>query len=205
MADDQVIDFSQVTGFADALAKSPGAFIPYATDAMTQSVRLIQGGMAEYPPATEANQPGRFSLKTGQPMGYYERGRGWWYPIMTRETLQDAAGGKYGKSRGVVKASKLIRTVSRVQGYKLAGGGESEQLGKSWTTNVQASDTGVQGEVGTNTSYAPYVQGDEQSSLLARYGWDAHQIDAVVEQLMPDLDEIWNAAADQFVKELIGG
>ena len=199
-----VIDFSQVTGFEDALAKSPSTFIPFATDAMTQSVRLIQGGMAEYPDATEANQPGRFSLKDRRPMGFYERGRGWWYPIMQKKTLEAAASGKYGKSRGVIKASKLMRAVAQVQGYKLAGGGKSEQLGKSWTADVQSSADGVQGEVGTNTSYAPEVQGEEQSQVLAKYGWDEHQIDVVVENLMPDLDAIWDQAADQFVQALIG-
>jgi hypothetical protein len=199
--DEQILDFSDVTGFADALAKSPQAFIPFATQAMTISVRLIQGGLAEYPPSTEANQPGRFSLATREPMGYYERGRGWWYPIMTRETLQATAGGKFGKSRGVVNASKLMRQVSRVQGYKLAGGGKSEQLGKSWAVNIQASETGVQGEVGTDTSYAPYVQGNKQSGVLAKYGWS--QMDAVVDELMPQLEEVWSAAADEFVKELI--
>ena len=194
------IDFSSVTGFADALAQSSETFIPFATDAMTASVRLIQGGLAEYPPGTEANQPGRFSLKTGRPMGYYERGLGWWYPIMTRETIQAAAKGQFGKARGAVKASRLTKTLSRVQGYKLIR--SSEQLGKSWATDIQVSGGGVQGEVGTNTSYAPYVQGDEQSSVLAKYGWDAHQLDVVIDDLMPDLDSIWNSAADDFVKEL---
>ena len=203
MADD-VIDFSSVTGFVDALAKSPGAFVPFATQAMTISVRLIQGGMAEYPPSTEANQPGRFSLTTHKPMGWYERGRGWWYPIMTRETLQAAAGGQFGKTRGVIKASRLQKSVYRVAGYKLAGGGESEQLGKSWSVNVQATDTSVTGEVGTDTSYANYVQGDRQNTILARYGWEAHRMDNVMDELMPQLEDVWNQAADEFVQALAG-
>jgi hypothetical protein len=202
MADEPTIDFSQVTGFQDALAQSPQAFLPIATDTMTESVRLIQGGMAEYPPETEANQPGRMSLKDHRPMGFYERGRGWWYPIMKRETLQAAASGKYGKTRGVVKASKLLRAVSQVQGYKLAAEGASEQLGKSWTTDVSTTDEGVTGEVGTNTSYADPVQGPDQAALMGKYGWTP--MDEVVDGLMPDLDEIWSAAADQFVRQLAG-
>ena len=204
MSDEPTIDLSQVTGFQDALAQSPQAFIPYAVDAMTESVRLIQGGMAEYPPATEANQPGRFSLKDHKPLGFYQRGLGWWYPIMKKTTLEAAASGKYGKTRGVVKASKLIRAVSQVQGYKLEAGGTSEQLGKSWTADVQSSEDGVTGEVGTNTSYAGDVQGEEQSQVLAKYGWDEHRIDVVVDDLMPDLDEIWSGVADQFVHSLAG-
>ena len=198
--DDYELDFTAVTDFRDALAKSPEAFIPYAVDAMTETTRLIQGGLAEYPASTEANQPGRFSLKTGRPMGYYERGAGWWYPVMTRETLQKVAGGKMGKARGVIKASALIRAVSRVQGYKLIR--SSEQLGKSWTTDIQVVADGVMGEVGTNTSYAPFVQGDEQSALLAKYGWDAHQLDYILYDLMPTLEEVWSQAADDFIKEL---
>jgi hypothetical protein len=204
MADNQVLDFSDVTGFEAAFAQSPQWFIPFATDAMDASVRILQGGMAEYPPATEANQPGRFNRITHEPMGYYERGRGWWYPIMTRETLQNAAAGKFGKSRGVIRASNLMKSFSRVKGYKLAGGGESEQLGKSWAVDVKATADSVTGEVGTNTSYAEFVQGDEQSGILARYGWDEHRMDVVVENLMPDLDAVWNLAAEQFVQALTG-
>jgi hypothetical protein len=171
---------------------------------MNESLRVIQGGMAEYPEATEANQPGRFSLTTHKPMGYYERGRGEWYPIMQRQTLEAAASGKYGNTRGVVKASALLRAVSQVAGYKLAGGGKSENLGKSWTVDVQSSDTGVTGEVGTDASYAGAVQGPDQSRVLAHYGWDEHRIDVVVDELMPDLDAIWAQAAEQFVMEITG-
>lgn len=202
MADEPTIDLSQVEGFQQALQDSPQSFLPFALDGMTLSVRVIQGGMAEYPPSTEANQPGRFSLKTGKPMGYYERGRGWWYPVMTKETLEAAAGGKYGKGRGMVKASRLQKSVSRVMGYKLEAGGTSEQLGKSWTADVQQIGDGLEGSVGTNTSYAEPVQGDRQSTVLAKYGWDDHTMDAVMENLTPQLDEIWSQAAEEFVKEL---
>jgi hypothetical protein len=75
-------------------------------------------------------------------------------------------------------------------------------LGKSWTTDVSATDTGVTGEVGTNTSYADAVQGPDQAALMAKYGWTP--MDEVVDGLMPDLDEVWSGAADQFVKELAG-
>lgn len=198
--DDFELDFTAVTDFQQALGKSPEAFIPYAVDAITESTRLIQGALAEYPPSTEANQPGRFSLITGRPMGYYERGAGWWYPIMTKKTLENAASGKYGKARGVVNASALIRAISEVKGYKLIR--SSEQLGKSWTTDVQTVEDGVIGVVGTKVSYAPFVQGDEQSSILAKYGWDAHQLDVVMEDLMSTLEDVWSGAADNFIKEL---
>jgi hypothetical protein len=54
----------------------------YLADAMQDALFTIQGeiGYASYPPATEANRPGRVD-QDGNPMGYYERGRGWWYPV----------------------------------------------------------------------------------------------------------------------------
>lgn len=201
MADDY-LDFSDWIEFQEALKNSPGAFIPFAADAMETSVRLVQGGLAEYPPSTEANEPGRFSRTTGRPMGYYERGRGEWYPIMTKQTLEESAGGKFGKSRGVINASKFQKSISQVQGYKLIPG--SEQLGKSWSTSVHVADVFVEGEVGNNASYADYVQGENQSALMAALGWESHSVDAVLEDVMPELDANWRDAADKFIKSLPG-
>ena len=199
----KTLDFSQYLNFQAALAKSPDAFLPLAVTAMMTSVRLIQGGVAEYPPATEANQPGRFSLKTHKPMGYYERGRGSWRPILMKETLEAAAKGKYGKSRGVINASAFQLSLSRVQGYKLRA--SSEQLGKSWTTRVTQAETSVEGVVGNDTSYGIYAQDKEnQSGVLAKYGWDEHTIQAVFEQLQPEIDQIWKDAVVDFVDQIIG-
>ena len=199
----KTLDFSQYLNFQAALAKSPDAFLPLAVTAMMTSVRLIQGGVAEYPPATEANQPGRFSLKTHKPMGYYERGRGSWRPILMKETLEAAAKGKYGKSRGVINASAFQLSLSRVQGYKLRA--SSEQLGKSWTTRVTQGETSVEGVVGNDTSYGIYAQDKEnQSGVLAKYGWDEHTIQAVFEQLQPEIDQIWKDAVVDFVDQIIG-
>ena len=77
-------------------------------------------------------------------------------------------------------------------------------MGKSWLVNVQATDTSVTGEVGTDTSYANYVQGDRQNTILARYGWEAHRMDNVIDELMPQLEDVWNQAADEFVQALAG-
>jgi len=151
----------------EALETAPELVIPLLRQAMTKSVLKVQEKLSQYPPSTEANQPGRVSLKTRKPMGYYERGRGWWYPLMRPW----AAGKKLGKAQGALKASATVTAGSRVKGYRLAAGGTSEMLGKSWTTEVTAGKGGVLGEIGTNTSYAPWVQGDQQTSQHAARGW----------------------------------
>lgn len=56
---------------------------------MQTIVFLIQSklGYAEgYPPSSEANLPGRID-EDGRPLGYYERNRGWWYPLLRRSSL----------------------------------------------------------------------------------------------------------------------
>lgn len=40
---------------------------------------IKQKGLMRYPPSTEANKPGRYSLKTHRAMPYYIRGRGMQY------------------------------------------------------------------------------------------------------------------------------
>lgn len=81
----------------DAIEKAPQQVRTYLTDAMQDVLFMIQGeiGYASYPPATEANQPGRVDAD-GEPMGYYERGRGWWYPVKNAATL----GGVNGVAEG---------------------------------------------------------------------------------------------------------
>lgn len=71
---------------------------PYLLGAMQDVVFIIQGelGYTGYAPSSEANLPGRFD-KDGEPMGYYERGRGWWYPVKNASTL----GGVNGVGAGV--------------------------------------------------------------------------------------------------------
>ena len=45
----------------------------------------------------------------------------------------------------------------------------SQRLGASWTTEV--SPDGRQGRVGTKVTYAPYVQGERQTSYHEETGW----------------------------------
>jgi hypothetical protein len=147
-----------------ALNDMPKIALPILEDAMNKSVKLLQAYMAKYPPSTEANRPGRMG-PDGRPMGYYERGRGWWYPILQKQTVELAgrfaasrageSGSLFGKSRGVIKGTRAMQQVG-VAGYKLRQ--TSQMLGKSWTSNVYVLEHSVEGVVGTDTSYAPHVR-----------------------------------------------
>jgi len=197
MTDPNIIQIEGLEKLLDALEKTPEVIVPLLKDAMNKSVRAIQARVAEYPPSTEANQPGRISVKTHEPMGYYERGRGWWYPIMRPWT---DAGQKVGKAFGMIEASSKIRMATQVQGYKLAGGGKSEMLGKSWTVAVGAGKDGVVGEIGNNTSYAPWVQGDKQWNVHAKRGWKT--LDTALEESMDDINGFFGDALDEWTKSI---
>lgn len=75
-------------GLFDAIKNAPQKVKPYIISAMQDAVFIIQAalGYAEYPESSEANRPGRFD-EDGDPIGYYERGRGWWYPVKKASTL----------------------------------------------------------------------------------------------------------------------
>lgn len=187
----------EIKGFDEllkALKESPRRVMPYLKKAMTRSVRAAQERVAEYPPATEANQPGRISMKTHKPMGYYERGRGWWYPLMTDRTL----GGKMGKSLGQIKAGAKIKRLTSVKGYRLESGGESEMLGRSWDAQIIELKDTIIGIVGNNTSYADYVQGDKQSRIHSARGWPT--VDKALEESQDDINTYFGEALDEFLK-----
>jgi hypothetical protein len=71
--------------FERALEAAPEIAWPVMTAAMGNALALLHDAVATYPPSTEANSPERTTLKTKRPMGFYERGRGWWYPVMRKK------------------------------------------------------------------------------------------------------------------------
>jgi len=101
----------------------------------------VKAQIAKYPPETEANRPGRV-YPGGGLMGYYQRGRGWMEPNVSRE--------------GAVA-------------YRLRPGSASQKLGTRWT--VKFEDAGLTGVAGNNASYGPYVQGDQQAWFHAARKW----------------------------------
>jgi hypothetical protein len=179
---------------AETRAKlAEGASNAILVNAVGEVLNNLWRGVAQYPEATEANQPGRISIKTHKPMGYYERGRGWWYPIMRKEAL----GEKQTKARGAINAPRFIKQTSQVMGYKLAGGGKSEALGRHWTMQVNASPTRIAGVLMNSASYAAYVQGDLQNRLHAARGWQT--INQVVEQQRADIQTTMQQAVIDFL------
>lgn len=173
-------------------------------------VHTLTGILAEVPPATEANRPGRIREVYGKsdaqgrrrvylrPQGYYERNRGWWYPVMRRKTLPE---GKLGKSIGAIKAPKRIRRSYGVVGYKLAAGGTSEHLSRSWVGQVTVSGNEIVGTIGNNATYMPRVQGSQQSPLFARIGWGT--VDRAVKTL--PIGDIVQDMVDEIAAHIVKG
>lgn len=136
-----------------------------AKTAATVTAHEIVNILRVYPPST--SRPGRFSLATHRPMGWYERTRGWWSPVMKKPQ------GQIGKAFGQIRAKRA----TGVAGYKLTA--SSERLREKWTIIQEPGATVV-----TNAaSYAPYVQSaTRQSGLMSAIGWgtDADAIKQVI-------------------------
>lgn len=188
----------------DDLQNAPKRVMPYVERAMSAGVMAVKSEMAQYPSETEANHPGRYSIKTHKPMGYYERGRGYWYPVMRKDTVMTAgrlagagAGSgraRFGKSAGVVRGRRGLG----VAGYKLRP--VSENLGKNWVTKVVRGEAQVVGIVGNNTSYANPVQGEGQSRLMRARGWQ--NITQSVERAMPTIVKAFEQQAERYIKDM---
>lgn len=198
------IDSPQLQRLLDDLQNAPKRVMPYAEKAMTISVMAVKSEMAQYPPETEANHPGRYSVKTHKPMGYYERGRGYWYPVMRKDTvlvagrLAGAVSGsgkaRFGKSAGVVRGRRGLG----VAGYKLRP--VSENLGKNWVTKVTRGDAKIVGIIGNNTSYTDPVQGEGQSRLMQARGWQ--NTTQGMDRAMPTVMGAFEKQAEQYIKDL---
>ena len=192
----------QIKGMDDllkALETAPEVAVPLATRAMMQSLAVVQDELATYPPDSEANRPGRFD-ENGEPLGYYERGRGWWYPLK-RPIYGPFQKGQLGKRGGIVRLGKKKAVTLKVAGYKLRR--TSERLGTKWTNRVQVFDQAIVGEVGTTVSYADAVQGASQAGYHAQRGWQT--ADQVLEAKAPEIIQFFQQAADDLVRQLAGG
>jgi len=198
----------RLDGFAEferALAEAPDKAMAAMERAMHTSVNLLEGRAKIYPPATSANRPGRVR-GDGRPMGYYERHRGWWYPLTTSRTL---GGSRYGKSRGLVRAPKALR--GQVLAYRLAKRrgkpGSSEFLGQRWASEVRRDGSAILGVVGNTASYAGPVKGFREGDLrqsrrMQAIGWPSIEDD--FEAVTPDIQAAFDGAVDGLLKGLAG-
>lgn len=197
----KTIEITGLERLRQALADLPDDARKELRAAMQQAAYLAQDQLAEYPPATAANRPGRTG-PDGRPLGFYERGQGWWEPVMRRATL----GEKPLKSAGALKKSRADKLFggfdlghAGVAGYRLRR--TSEALGRSWTTKVSAGDHSLVGEVGTDTAYAPWVVDDErQARRMAQIGWQT--VGQSLSAVSDDIQAIFDAAVDEILKGL---
>ena len=140
----------ELKGFDEAIAwleRAPETANSLFAEAVERGLQAIAGRVKAYPPATEANRPGRVT-RDGRPMGYYERGQGWWYPVKQAKTL----GGVRLKSAGVRPLGRKAAKQMGAVGYKLIR--SSERLREHWTTRIEKQPDGVEGVIGTGVSYA---------------------------------------------------
>ena len=182
-----------------ALKKTPELALPIFKRAMNDSLRILQGRLKEYPPASEANRPGRIRMGAHpEPIGYYEQGRGWWEPHM--QPLAGPVGIAFGHQTGQQAGRRFKMTIpGQVAAYKLEP--SSEQLGRSWTIEIVTGKDVVVGRVGTNASYANRVQGSQQPFLFRRRGWMT--ADAVLFAHKITFEGIFEEAAKEIIKEVV--
>jgi hypothetical protein len=186
------LDTSQWDAFFQKAYSINKEILPIFAGALELMALDTIGELREYPEATDSNRPGRFSLKTRRAMGYYERNRGWWYPIMQEKTRNYVN----NKRLGIIQA----KPIHGVEGYKLQR--TSEMLAKRWAHEIRVNESAgfVEAVIGNTASYQQWVQGDKQSRKMESIGWETAEQAVVV--LEPVYVETLNAAVDEIVKYL---
>lgn len=204
MSEPQIVLTPTIEELERLYASYPAIVAPFAERAVKRGTLLIVGYMrtAGYPPEVPGNKPGRTKVIPGElykdgrdrivPLGYYERGRGAWYPIVRRDHLPK----RLGKGVGAIKVK--AHSMSKVVGYKLAGGGTSQRLGASWVTETRAEEGGIVGVVGTNTTYADWVQGPRQAKQHQESGWVT--LSQAIDMALPDITAAFEEAVADSLK-----
>jgi len=139
MAEDNVLVIENPE-LLEALKVAPQQVLRHLTNAMQDVLLIIQGdlGYASYPPSSEANMPGRFD-SNGDPMGYYERGRGWWYPVKRPETLAGMNSVSMGVQdiKSAYKRHKInLKNIAYNEKVVIRPGGVSKQMPSGVTTQM---------------------------------------------------------------------
>lgn len=195
MADQRDIQFEGFDELVEWIQQFPEVTLPLAEGCMDRSAGIVEGIIEEYPPADAANQPGRTDGE-GRPMGYYERGRGEWYPVKHMKTM----GGLTKKSEGVRLLGKKKQIQMGVVGYKLIA--SSETLGRKWYHRVEATQGEIVGMVGNTASYMPEVNGSEQTSVMQARGWKNpdQALDEAEPQIQAEFGRLLDDIQSQFSK-----
>lgn len=175
----------------------PRTVVPIVVKHMEIAAGIVEGVLKEYPPADAANAPGRTD-ENGRPVGYYERGRGWWYPVKQTKTLH----GLRLKSEGVIKLTHKRQAALGAVGFKLSA--RSETLGRKWAHTVVKAPGEVVGLIGNSASYMPEVNGtaETQTDLMQARGWK--NADQALDETAPEVDAQFSAILDE-IKAEFGG
>lgn len=89
----------------------------------------------------------------------------------------------------------LYRLLSKMASYPSAPSGSKYRrtgtYGRKWTTNIKQSSTSLQGKIGINLSYAPWVgSGKFQSKTHAKNGWmtDKKAVESLRQVILDDFN-----------------
>ncbi len=142
----------QVRDNVSAKLKSLGD-LDFVDNVLMAGALAIKGKVDDYPPSR--SRPGRYSIRTRRPMGYYKRGTGWMEPIVRN---------------------------NRAVGYRNRRA-TSETLGRKWTVAKRGRGEVVVGNNVTYGPWVQSrvkIGGKgPQSRLLRAYGWKT--VETVVE------------------------
>ena len=76
----------------------------------------------------------------------------------------------------------------------------SEALGRSWTTTVEGGGGTIRGIIGTNASYADYVQGPKQASFHKPRGWLT--VEQVLDTVKRDIETFFGRVIERVLARL---
>jgi len=107
-------------------------------------------------------------------MGWYERGRGWWYPLVKtviekRPNVPIQIGQIHTKGLKLRISAMAAKVLPVVTGYRLIK--SSEQMDTKWKSEVHVDQDIVTGSISNSASYFPFVQGLEQAHIHEARGW----------------------------------
>ena len=93
-------------------------------------------------------------------------------------------GSRYVRGRGMANAAGAV--VHKT----------SQNLGKRWTTKVHQAGAYLEGKVGNNVSYAPFVQSRQFQARIHRGRWqtDAQVVDRLARTIIGDFEQTIAAA-----------
>lgn len=180
--------------------ENPAGLMPFLSGAMENILDVYQAVAEGYPPESDANRPGRVDQE-GNPVGYYERGRGWWSPRVGHKEF--GLDSKFPSLKPNAKAPYTMGAMSllatgfiRVTGYKLTP--SSQQLHDRWVRDVEQAAQDVLGRLRNMATYSSYVQGLDQIPLHAARDWQTVEENWNRNEVQSTVNDETNQAIDRY-------